>query len=454
MPQYIHHLIGGNISISPIVSPDGNTVYFASQDNNIYAIDTSGASGSGPAILWNSNEYNCTPQSGGNGCTSALSNSQDGLWLFSTSTWNNLYASVSAIHTSNGEYAWNMRVPYTAYVPPPSVGSVAVTGSPAVQIGIDGIPYRFIELTYAAPPLYWQCASRGKAFCMPSEVGGSKTLAACQSSCNLTPTPPPPPAPYTITALSAFDPATGALVGPHILPNNTNPTQDCNQTVCVGWEVGSTTICTVSPDGMVGIGFSQKEGYGAATSAVNLITGAPLWTTNGIPSSLVTYPTISPDSKMFYVPITDNREPAGRFPNIGGYSAITGNKTWSYGGVGSFNQSSLGVTPDSKTLIAGNTDGFIYAFNAETGAIKWVFNAGGSVVSQLQFTQPASGLVCVYVTCSNGVVYALDTTNGTEHWSYRTGYPIEGSVAVTPNTTGTKRVYFGADDGRLYGLAA
>lgn len=140
---------------------------------------------------------------------------------------------------------------------------------------------------------------------------------------------------------------------------------------------------------------------------------------------------------------------------ISAYSATTGNMTWDYKGVGFFNPQSIGVTLDSKTLIAGNTDGFIYALDAETGAIKWIVNAGGSIVSQLQFMpRIGSSPAYVYLTCTDGVVYALDTTDGTERWSYRTGYSIEGSVAVTPPDAGTKRVYFGADDGRLYCLAA
>lgn len=202
---------------------------------------------------------------------------------------------------------------------------------------------------------------------------------------------------------------------------------------------------------MVGIGWfiSGQSPTGNnlfSSAAVNLITGAPMWTmplTSGyVWSSSVAF---SPDSKIFY-------SPSSAF--IAAYNAATGNQTWVYEGVGTFSAQSLGVTPDSTTLIAGNTDGFIYALKAATGAIKWIFNAGGSITSRLQFVQSA-GNVHVYVTCANGVVYALDTTDGTEHWNYRTGYPIEGSAAVTPpNATCSKRVYFGADDGRLYSLAA
>ena len=46
---------GGNISISPVVSPDGSTVYVASEDNNIYALEAN-ASGPVPTRIWSSNQ--------------------------------------------------------------------------------------------------------------------------------------------------------------------------------------------------------------------------------------------------------------------------------------------------------------------------------------------------------------------------------------------------------------
>lgn len=47
------------MSISPVVSPDGSTVYVASEDNNIYALE---ANASGPAStrIWSSNQLEGT----------------------------------------------------------------------------------------------------------------------------------------------------------------------------------------------------------------------------------------------------------------------------------------------------------------------------------------------------------------------------------------------------------
>lgn len=457
---------GGNISVKPVVSPDGSTVYFESEDNNIYAIQTN-ASGADPTILWNSNNAESPPCTVFPDAAQPLTISQDGLWLFRSCQINTAvdpnyptYSyQIEAIHTATGKHAWDKNIMNVSY-------DYSQDMTPYVLIGGDGIPYTFITLTFnlpappppppPPPPSMWSC-SPTPGTCVLSWEGQSENKTECENECTYpSPTPPPapipppptPPPPYSINALSAFDPTTGALHGPHILPNNTDTAQ-CNKTYdsyCAGWNAfGSGEGLTVSPDGMVVIGTAHDRYSQAFGSAANLITGAPIWTTL-LAQWKSTSVTFSPDSKMFYALEATS--------GITAYNAATGNQTWFYEGVGTFSAQSLGVTPDSTTLIAGNTDGFVYALKADTGAIKWIFNAGGSIYSRLQFVQSA-GSMHVYVTCANGVVYALDTTDGTEHWSYRTGYPIEGSAAVTPpNATCSKRVYFGADDSRLYSLAA
>ena len=141
---------GGNISVSPVVSPDGSTVYFESEDNNIYAIQTN-ASGADPTILWNSNnvEYPaCTllPDA-----LQPLTISQDGLWLFrscqikipSEDPYNPTYSyQIEAIHTATGKHAWDKHIMNMSY---------SQDMTPYVLIGGDGIPYTFITLTYNLP---------------------------------------------------------------------------------------------------------------------------------------------------------------------------------------------------------------------------------------------------------------------------------------------------------------
>lgn len=114
---------GGNISVEPVVSPDGSTVYFESEDNNIYAIQTN-ASGADPTILWNSNNVenpSCTvlPDA-----AQPLTISQDGLWLFrscqTTDGASQIVTQIEAINTNTGVKTWSMKpLKEYGYTPPP-----------------------------------------------------------------------------------------------------------------------------------------------------------------------------------------------------------------------------------------------------------------------------------------------------------------------------------------------
>jgi outer membrane protein assembly factor BamB len=198
--------------------------------------------------------------------------------------------------------------------------------------------------------------------------------------------------PYIRTSISAFSPDTGELTGPLILPNKTNPVQNCSnqssakfQGACVGW--GGVAV---SPDGVVAIGYYQtpnptlQHGDDADgwLSAVNLTSNAPLWTVLTVSDikgeSYSVLITVSRESKMiFAAPATGNDLHDGKI--ICAYSVADGNLVWQYTGVDTF--TCLAVTTwDIGTLIAGNVDGHIYALDMGTGAIKWIFETGGSVV--------------------------------------------------------------------------
>ena len=345
-----------------------------------------------------------------------------------------------ALDTIKGQDAWNTTVAYT------------YGGSPCVQHGANGALYALVEDTYyapAPPPTppappspsepYWVCGANYQ--CVPVDYG-SLNLSACEQAC----VPQQPQ--YSITVLAALDPITGARVGPAILPNKTDPGQSCNQSLnlCLGWgyPVGEENKfpVAVSDDVAIGVFRNISTGFTAIT-AINLTTGAPIWArdTSGIPSLQLSGSSFafSPDNTIFYF--------AGG-TEIGAYSVTDGSNIWQYNGIGTFSQQSLQVTPDNKFLIAGNSNGFIYALDAQIGGVQWIFNAGGPITSSIQFIDSF-----LYVTCTNGVVYSLHANNGTEHWSFRTGYPIEGSAAVTPTTGAPYRTFFGADDGQVYALS-
>jgi outer membrane protein assembly factor BamB len=198
-----------------------------------------------------------------------------------------------------------------------------------------------------------------------------------------------------------------------------------------------------------------SEGPQGVVAAVNLKTGSILWEVilQMDPQANTAY-TYGPDSKTIFTVCSMDYGSCiqGSQGTIYAYSAADGSLVWQYNGVGTFTPNALAVTPASKTLhglvIAGNTDGHIYAFNANTGAIYWIFEAGAAVVSTPVLGKDAT---IVYITCTDGVVYALKTVDGTESWSYRVGYSIEGSPSLSADGS---TLFFGADDGQLYALKA
>ena len=58
----------------------------------------------------------------------------------------------------------------------------------------------------------------------------------------------------------------------------------------------------------------------------------------------------------------------------------------------------------------------VYALDASTGAKRWSYTTGGSVI-----TSPAVANGVVYVGSFDCNVYALDASTGAELWSYTTG---------------------------------
>jgi outer membrane protein assembly factor BamB len=88
----------------------------------------------------------------------------------------------------------------------------------------------------------------------------------------------------------------------------------------------------------------------------------------------------------------------------------------------------------------------VYAFEASTGKLKWVFNHLGWVQSSPTVVQ---GML--YVGSNDGQVYALDALTGTFQWSFYTGNPVFGKPTV-----GNGDVYFSGGDlnTHLYAVTA
>ena len=90
-----------------------------------------------------------------------------------------------------------------------------------------------------------------------------------------------------------------------------------------------------------------------------------------------------------------------------------------------------------------NTSGAVYAFDARTGTIRWMFQTAGHNV----WAGPAVAGGVVYVGGDDQNLYALDAGTGTKLWSFNAGTPILNAPAVVNGV-----VYLGA--GALYALSA
>ena len=93
-------------------------------------------------------------------------------------------------------------------------------------------------------------------------------------------------------------------------------------------------------------------------------------------------------------------------------------------------------------LIAGGSDGKIYAFDSKNGKALWSFDYVAPFNSQ-----PVVSGSRVYVGSEDGNLLALDEETGKLLWRYRTKGAVRGPVA-----NGNEIVYFGSGDGYVYAV--
>jgi outer membrane protein assembly factor BamB len=102
-------------------------------------------------------------------------------------------------------------------------------------------------------------------------------------------------------------------------------------------------------------------------------------------------------------------------------------------------------------VYVGTNQGFVYAWNAFSGAIIWTYMTNENIESS-----PTVVDNVVYIGAGNysatrdsGHIYALQAATGEVLWSYQTGGPVDSSPTVTDG-----RVYVGCQDGNFYVLDA
>lgn len=100
----------------------------------------------------------------------------------------------------------------------------------------------------------------------------------------------------------------------------------------------------------------------------------------------------------------------------------------------------------------GSGDGYVYALDAATGAMKWRFKTGDVV-----HASPALANGVLYIGSWDTYFYALDAATGKEKWRFKTGDDpfnhnqtgIQSSAMVVDGM-----VYFGCRDANVYALDA
>jgi outer membrane protein assembly factor BamB len=103
-------------------------------------------------------------------------------------------------------------------------------------------------------------------------------------------------------------------------------------------------------------------------------------------------------------------------------------------------------------VYVGSGDGYVYALDALTGALRWKFKTGNVV-----HASPTVINGRVYIGSWDSFFYALDASTGQERWRFKTGEDAEISNQVGIQSSAVVSgglVYFGCRDSNLYALDA
>jgi len=95
-------------------------------------------------------------------------------------------------------------------------------------------------------------------------------------------------------------------------------------------------------------------------------------------------------------------------------------------------------------FVIGNSDGNVYALDAESGDLRWTFETGHRV-----WATPLIVSDTVYIGSMDRHLYALDLSDGDVRWDFHAGGAFAGTPALWNGT-----LYIGAFDDKLYAIDA
>ncbi|MBU0702267.1 MAG: PQQ-binding-like beta-propeller repeat protein [Chloroflexi bacterium] len=120
----------------------------------------------------------------------------------------------------------------------------------------------------------------------------------------------------------------------------------------------------------------------------------------------------------------------------------TGREFWRFDGAAG--QYVEGGALGGGIFVIGNSDGNVYALDAESGDLRWTFETGHRV-----WATPLIVSDTVYIGSMDRHLYALDLSNGNVRWDFHAGGAFAGTPALWNGT-----LYIGAFDDKLYAIDA
>ncbi|MDE2765438.1 MAG: PQQ-binding-like beta-propeller repeat protein, partial [Chloroflexota bacterium] len=94
------------------------------------------------------------------------------------------------------------------------------------------------------------------------------------------------------------------------------------------------------------------------------------------------------------------------------------------------------------TLYLGGADGFLYALDARTGALRWAYDSGGWIVGS-----PAVNAAVVAAASSGGAMHLIDVKTGKKRLVFESAGPVADSPLL-----GDEALYAASGDGRVWAI--
>jgi outer membrane protein assembly factor BamB len=211
---------------------------------------------------------------------------------------------------------------------------------------------------------------------------------------------------------------------------------DTRMSNCKKWEflTGGTVESSpaLSSDGAtVFVGSNDFNLY-----AVNTADGTKKWeffAGDGVISS----PALSSDDKIVFVGSNDYM--------LYAVNTVDGTKKWEFptgGGV----RSSPALSSDGATVFVGSRDKKLYAIDASNGNLMREFPTGDLVLSSPALSSDGA---TVFVGSHDDKLYAVNTADGTKKWEFVTGLDVWSSPALSSDGA---IVFVGSYDNKLYAI--